>query len=108
MAKTNTSFRNNGAIGALLDEYERSISNLIETFSSVNDADLSQIIDRETDDEDCRSIQTILTHVVRAGYGYATYIRRHQGDNISFITVIILPLGFHYQIMKTLHKLKDQ
>jgi uncharacterized damage-inducible protein DinB len=31
-------------------------------------------------DEGCRSIQTILHHVVRAGYGYASYIREAFGS----------------------------
>jgi len=32
-------------------------------------------------DENCRSIQTILTHVVSSGYGYAVYIQNSRGVN---------------------------
>ena len=28
-----------------------------------------------TKDEDCRSVQTIVSHVINSGYGYANYIR---------------------------------
>ncbi len=35
----------------------------------------------ETEDENCRSIQSILSHVVHAGYGYATSIRNLDGSN---------------------------
>jgi len=75
-----TKYRDNGAIGALLDEYERSIADLIEVLRDVPNHQLSIIVDHETKDEDCRSIQTIMTHVVGSGYGYAHYIRSHQGD----------------------------
>jgi uncharacterized damage-inducible protein DinB len=34
-----------------------------------------KIFDSETKDEDCRSIQTIMSHVVRACYGYANSMR---------------------------------
>jgi len=76
-------YRDNGAIGALLDEYERSISELISVIKEISNQQLSTIIDHETKDEDCRSIQTILTHIVGAGYAYAHYIRTHQGENIA-------------------------
>ena len=76
-----TKYRDNGAIGALLDEYERSIKELIIVIENIPNNLLSTIVDHETKDEDCRSIQTILTHVVGAGYGYAHYIRKHQGEN---------------------------
>jgi uncharacterized damage-inducible protein DinB len=77
-------YRNNGAIGALLDEYEKATNELILVIKDLLSAQLSEIVDHETKDEDCRSVQTILTHVVRAGYAYATYIRNHQGENLAF------------------------
>jgi hypothetical protein len=39
----------------------------------------NRIVDTETKDDDCRSIQTIMTNVVGAGYGYADYIRAAFG-----------------------------
>lgn len=74
-------YRDNGAIGALLDEYERSIQELISVIRDIPSHELAVIVDHNTKDEDCRSIQTILTHVVRAGYAYAHYIRTHQGED---------------------------
>ena len=77
-------YRDNGAIGALLDEYEKAIKELILVIKDISNDQLTTIVDHQTEDEDCRSIQTILTHVVRAGYAYATYIRNHQGENLIF------------------------
>jgi uncharacterized damage-inducible protein DinB len=75
-----TNYRNNGAIGALLDEYERAIQDLKSVLSSVSNSELLTIVDSETTDEDCRSIQTILAHVVHSGYGYAIEVRKKQGE----------------------------
>jgi uncharacterized damage-inducible protein DinB len=36
---------------------------------------LAQIVDPLTDNPDCKSIQTILAHVVSSGYSYCVYIR---------------------------------
>lgn len=65
----------NGAIGALMDEYERAASELARLVEQIPDDDFALIVDSRTKDEDCRSIQTIMSHVVGAGYGYADYIR---------------------------------
>ncbi len=81
---TNKTYRNNGAIGAILDEYERAVQDLKDVLKTVTSAELVAIVDDKTNDTDCRSIQTILTHVVRSGYGYATYIRRKQGEILNF------------------------
>ena len=83
MNQTKT-YRDNGAIGALLDEYEKSINELIEIVQDISSNDLVSIIDHETDDEDCKSIQTILTHVVRAGYTYIIAIRKWKGEDIQY------------------------
>lgn len=78
-------YRDNGAVGALLDEYEKAINQLSLVIKDISNHQLVEIVDHKTKDEDCRSIQTILTHVVRAGYGYATYIRKHQGEEVTFL-----------------------
>lgn len=77
-------YRNNGAIGALLDEYEKSIKALINTIQGVSDKDLTEIVDTKTQDEDCRSIQTILTHVVQSGYTYMIEVRKWKGEKILY------------------------
>jgi hypothetical protein len=76
-------YRNNGAIGALLDEYERAIRDLKNVLSSVSNSELLTIVDSEATDEDCRSIQTILAHVVHSGYGYAIEVRKKQGEALE-------------------------
>jgi uncharacterized damage-inducible protein DinB len=65
----------NGAIGALMDEYERAASELARLVEQIPDDEFTRVVDPETEDEDCRSVQTIMSHVVRAGYGYADYLR---------------------------------
>jgi uncharacterized damage-inducible protein DinB len=70
-----------GAVGALLDEYERTVLELQSCITNVTDTRLATIVDADTTDENCRSIQTILTHVVHSGYGYAVYIQNSRGDS---------------------------
>ena len=68
-----------GGVGAMMDEYERAAEVLKSIVERVSEDDYCRIVDSETKDEDCRSIQTIIYHVVRAGYGYADYIRDYYG-----------------------------
>ena len=69
-----------GGVGALMDEYERAVGELSGLLRRISDDEFVLVRDRETKDEGCRSIQTILNHVVRAGYGYAGYIREAFGN----------------------------
>jgi uncharacterized damage-inducible protein DinB len=64
-----------GAIGALMDEYERAAAELGSLIEQIHEDDFVRIVDAQTQDDDCRSVQTIMSHVVRAAYGYADYIR---------------------------------
>ena len=64
-----------GAIGALMDEYERAALELKSLVETIGAEDYTLIADAVTKDEDCRSIQTIMNHVVHASYGYADAIR---------------------------------
>ncbi|SDF67366.1 DinB family protein [Chitinophaga filiformis] len=68
-----------GAKGALLDEYEKAITELQNLIADISDKDLVTIIDTVTTDENCRSIQTILSHVVSSAYSYAIYIMHYYG-----------------------------
>jgi len=77
-------YRDNGAIGALLDEYERSINELKYSIQDITQEELTQIVDYDTEDEDCRSIQTILSHVVKAGYNYAVAIRKSLDESVEY------------------------
>ena len=72
-----------GAIGALLDIYEQAISGLKEVVKQLPDDALTVIRDRNTPDENCRSIQTILSHVVNSAYGYATSIHNIKGSELQ-------------------------
>ena len=71
-----------GAIGALLDEYERVIAHLKKVVEDIPDDALTIIVDPKTIDENCRSVQTILSHVVNSGYGYATSINNLKGPEM--------------------------
>lgn len=64
-----------GAVGALMDEYERAASELASLVGRIPDDEFARVVDPQTKDEDCRSAQTIMSHVVRAAYGYADYVR---------------------------------
>ena len=72
-----------GAVGALLDIYEQAIADLKEAIKTIPDQALIDIIDTQTRDENCKSIQTILSHVVHSGFGYAASIHNLKGNNIT-------------------------
>ena len=74
MKKTLEEYRP-GGVGAMMDEYERAAFELKTLIASVSAEDYERIADRETKDEDCRSIRTVMAHVVGAAYGYANKIR---------------------------------
>jgi hypothetical protein len=78
-------YRDKGAKGALLDEYERAVNQLKTVIAAIQPRALTAIANVETTDPDCQSIQTVLTHVVRSGFGYAIYIRRHHQELIEFL-----------------------
>lgn len=65
-----------GAVGALMDEYERAAWELRSLVGRMAETDMARVVDAQTQDEDCRSVQTILSHVVNAGYGYADLLRK--------------------------------
>ncbi len=70
-----------GAIKGLLDEYKKAISELIKSIESIDKNDLSRIVDENTSDLDCKSIERILSHVINSGYGYTIYIENSLGLN---------------------------
>ena len=75
---TSKPFRS-GALGALMDEYERAIRDLAQVVQAIGQAEFDRIRDAEAPDEDCRSIRTVLNHVVRSGNGYVGYMRAALG-----------------------------
>lgn len=64
-----------GAVGAMMDEYERVAAEFPLIIENLTDEQYTRIVDAETADANCRSVQTVMSHVVAAGYGYADYIR---------------------------------
>ena len=90
-------FRNNGTIGAILDEYEKAILELEKVLSDVTDEELKEIVDKETNNSDCKSIQTILTHLIRAGYIYVNEVRKLMGEHIEYTERKIFKSVAEYQ-----------
>ena len=60
----------------MMDEYERAASDLVRIVSDISDAEFEHERDARTADPHCRSVQTIVNHVIGSGYGYADYIRQ--------------------------------
>lgn len=98
-------YRNNGAVGALLDEYERAMQELIDVILPLSPATLQKVRDPHTKHADCRSIQTVLTHVVRAGLCYEIEIRRMLGEALDYADRKILENAEQYQkaLMGVIH-----
>lgn len=74
-------YRENGAIGALLDEYEYALVEFKQLIENVDANALVQVVDPSTEDPDCKSIQTILSHVVYAGRRYVDELKKSEGEN---------------------------
>ena len=64
-----------GKAGAILDEHERAISEICNLLTGVKQQSYEKIIDYETADENCRSMKTICSHILKVGYGYLNLIR---------------------------------
>jgi len=69
-----------GTIKALLDEYKKAVNELIAVIKPLDREEILVIKDDKTTDQNCRSVQTILTHVVYAAYGYTNFIENHLGS----------------------------
>ena len=64
----------NGMVKALMEDYFRSAIDLKEILSTVSDVEFQKNRDEKTEDPECKSIQTIVSHVVGSGYTYINYI----------------------------------
>ncbi|WP_316842980.1 DinB family protein [Pedobacter gandavensis] len=69
-----------GAKGAMLDVYEDAIQELCQEVEYLTDEALLTLLDPDSKDENCRSIQTILGHVVGSAFSYAIYIQELSGE----------------------------
>ena len=92
----NKTFRQ-GAVGALLDEYEKVIVELQQVLNDITDEELLQVADSKTTDLNCKSIQTILSHVVKSGYAYAIYIQNLKGYKMNAPATSLHPSIKEYQ-----------
>ncbi len=91
-------YRTKGAVGALLDEYEKSLRELYHTIEELDHNVLTSVVEADTKDEDCKSIQTILTHVVQSGYTYAVEIRKWLGEKIDYRNKEVLNSAQEYKL----------
>ena len=73
-----------GAVGSLLDEYERAIADLQQTIEGISNEELITTVDSKKSNRKCTSVQTILSHVVSSGYGDAVDIRKLTGEVIEY------------------------
>ena len=71
--------KNQGAVTALLDVYQKVIVELQILIENISDDDLVLIMDKETSNPDCESVQSILTHVVSSAFSYAVYVQNSRG-----------------------------
>jgi len=64
-----------GALGALMDEYERAMRDLVQIVHPLTQVAYVALRDPDNPDPNCRSIQTVIEHVLAAGYRYIGYLR---------------------------------
>lgn len=64
-----------GALGALVDLYERAVRELQTTLRPLSAQEFEFPHDPESPDPDCVSIRSVTQHVVSSGYTYALYLR---------------------------------
>jgi len=72
-----------GAVGALLDIYEKAIADFKQVIIDIPNNMLTIIIDPVTTDANCKSVQSILSHVVNSGYYYSICIHNIKGPVLS-------------------------
>ncbi|MFN8285377.1 MAG: hypothetical protein U0V74_01420 [Chitinophagales bacterium] len=82
MNTTNKLYRP-GPLGALMDEYCKVAEEYKALLLSLSQEDFTRVIDPETQDPSCTTVQKISTHVVFCGYNYSNYIRKQFGDEVT-------------------------
>ena len=68
-----------GSIKVLLEEYKKAIDELIIVIQPLSSSEIMIVRDDKTTNPDCRSVQSILSHVIHSGYAYTNYIENHIG-----------------------------
>src|SRR5437870_540581 len=82
-----------GAVGAMMDEYERAVREMMTVYAGIDQSAYELLRDASTQDENCRSFQTIMSHVISAGYGYADSFRGAFGMTSSRPPKLQLPFS---------------
>lgn len=75
--------KNKGVVKAILEVYNNAILDLKESIKTISDEQLVIVLDAKALNEDCCSLQTILSHIVSAGHSYATSIHNHKGNSVE-------------------------
>ena len=71
------------AVNAILEVYKKVIIDLKIYLNTISDEQLVLILDSNTKNNDCKSIQNILSHTINAGYSYLNYIQKNR--DVSFV-----------------------
>lgn len=75
-----------GALGAVMDLYEEEANFIIKMLDdSVKSNHWAVIVDKETKDEDCRSIKSICQHIVSAANYYVELAKKGEDANYKII-----------------------
>lgn len=64
---------------ALVAEYQKASDELIGVLGEIDEVQFTVIRDEKTPDPDCRSILSVMAHVVSSGYTYINYINGKSG-----------------------------
>lgn len=85
--ETTTPGYRSGAIGALLDLYEKALADLKSTIAGLKNEQFS--VSRATGNGESFSINAIMGHVLKAGYGYANRMRKSFGMKTARNKILI-------------------
>lgn len=77
---------------ALMDEYRKCTIEYKQILATLPQSLFEQVFDETTKDDDCRSIQTITTHIVHSGHTYANYVKSlYEKEWVEFSEIILTP-----------------
>ena len=65
-------------VKALMEEYRRSAVDLKQILASISSTEFENITNPSSNDPDCKSIQTIVLHIISSGYIYANMIQERS------------------------------
>ncbi len=63
----------------LFQEYTKAVEEYIDVLNTLSQVVFEKVSDKKTEDADCKSIQTITSHVLYSGYIYANYLNSVRG-----------------------------